>query len=204
MGLENLLLGFSIALTPFNLLVALTGIMLGTVIGVLPGLGGANGVAILLPLTFTMPPTSAIILLTSIYWGALVKGTTYGLNDAPWNTNTLELFEAHARKKPSILHWGQSWWDCYSTCDYQRFDYQVEQYNLVRERGYIPLVDWASWDYTIKEQLEQPNFSLRTIIEGRHDDFLRQWAGEARRWGQPFPCGSAAETTSEKNVSMDL
>src|SRR5881628_2377764 len=61
MGLENLLLGFSIAVTPFNLLVAVLGITLGTVIGVLPGLGGANGVAILLPLTFTMPPTSAII-----------------------------------------------------------------------------------------------------------------------------------------------
>src|SRR4029434_1268121 len=74
MGFENLLLGFSIAITPFNLFVALVGITLGTVIGVLPGLGGANGVAILLPLTFTMPPTSAIILLTSIYWGALFGG----------------------------------------------------------------------------------------------------------------------------------
>ena len=74
MGIENLLLGFSISLTPFNLSVALIGILLGTVIGVLPGLGGANGVAILLPLTFTMPPTSAIILLTSLYWGALFGG----------------------------------------------------------------------------------------------------------------------------------
>jgi hypothetical protein len=69
-GLENLFLGFSIAITPFNLFVAVMGILLGTIIGVLPGLGGANGVAILLPLTFTMPPTSAIILLTSLYWGA--------------------------------------------------------------------------------------------------------------------------------------
>ena len=46
-------------LQPYNLLVAVLGITLGTVIGVLPGLGGANGVAILLPLTFSMPPTSA-------------------------------------------------------------------------------------------------------------------------------------------------
>src|SRR6266446_4602722 len=71
MGLENLLLGFQIALQPHNLLLAVIGIALGTIIGVLPGLGGANGVAILLPLTFSMPPTSAIILLTSLYWGAL-------------------------------------------------------------------------------------------------------------------------------------
>ena len=52
MGFENILLGFQIALTPFNLFVAVLGILLGTIIGVLPGLGGANGVAILLPVTF--------------------------------------------------------------------------------------------------------------------------------------------------------
>src|SRR5437660_11268923 len=74
MGIENLLLGFHVAITPYNLFVAVVGITLGTIIGVLPGLGGANGVAILLPLTFTMPPTSAIILLTSCYWGALFGG----------------------------------------------------------------------------------------------------------------------------------
>src|ERR1700704_4241093 len=74
MGFENLLLGFHVAITPFNLFMAVVGILLGTIIGVLPGLGGANGVAILLPVTFSMPPTSAIILLTSIYWGALFGG----------------------------------------------------------------------------------------------------------------------------------
>src|ERR1043166_5660818 len=74
MGWENLLLGFSVALQPANLGLAVLGITLGTVIGVLPGLGGANGGAILLPLTFSMAPTSAIILLTSLYWGALFGG----------------------------------------------------------------------------------------------------------------------------------
>ena len=66
--------------------------MLGTVIGVLPGLGGANGVAILLPLTFTMPPTSAIILLTSIYWGALFGGAItsvlFNIPGEPWSVAT--------------------------------------------------------------------------------------------------------------------
>ena len=47
MGIENLILGFHIAITPFNLFMAVVGILLGTIIGVLPGLGGANGVAIL-------------------------------------------------------------------------------------------------------------------------------------------------------------
>jgi putative tricarboxylic transport membrane protein len=92
MGLENILLGFHVAITPFNLAVAVVGILLGTIIGVLPGLGGANGVAILLPVTFTMPPTSAIILLTSIYWGALFGGAItsvlFNIPGEPWSVAT--------------------------------------------------------------------------------------------------------------------
>ncbi len=92
MGLENLLLGFQVALQPYNLLLAVVGITLGTIIGVLPGLGGANGVAILLPLTFSMPPTSAIILLTSLYWGALFGGAItsilFNIPGEPWSVAT--------------------------------------------------------------------------------------------------------------------
>jgi putative tricarboxylic transport membrane protein len=91
-GVENLWLGFQIAVSPFNLFVAVVGIVLGTIIGVLPGLGGANGVAILLPLTFTMPPTSAIILLTCIYWGALFGGAItsilFNIPGEPWSVAT--------------------------------------------------------------------------------------------------------------------
>jgi putative tricarboxylic transport membrane protein len=91
-GVENLLMGFHIALSPFNIFIAVVGITLGTIIGVLPGLGGANGVAILLPLTFTMPPTSAIILLTSIYWGALFGGAItsvlFNIPGEPWSVAT--------------------------------------------------------------------------------------------------------------------
>ena len=92
MGIENLWMGFHIAITPFNLGMAVIGILLGTIIGVLPGLGGANGVAILLPVTFTMPPTSAIILLTSIYWGALFGGAItsilFNIPGEPWSVAT--------------------------------------------------------------------------------------------------------------------
>ncbi len=92
MGFENLLLGFQVAVTPFNVFVAVVGVLLGTIIGVLPGLGGANGVAILLPLTFSMPPTSAIILLTSIYWGALFGGAItsvlFNIPGEPWSVAT--------------------------------------------------------------------------------------------------------------------
>jgi putative tricarboxylic transport membrane protein len=92
MGIENLFHGFEIAITPFNLLVATVGIVLGTIIGVLPGLGGANGVALLLPITFRMPPTSAIILLTSVYWGALFGGAItsilFNIPGEPWSVAT--------------------------------------------------------------------------------------------------------------------
>jgi putative tricarboxylic transport membrane protein len=81
--------GFAVVLSPFNLLLMLIGIVLGVIIGVLPGLGGANGVAILLPLTFTMPPTSAIIMLSCIYWGALFGGAItsvlFNIPGEPWS-----------------------------------------------------------------------------------------------------------------------
>jgi putative tricarboxylic transport membrane protein len=97
MGIENLLLGFGIAFTPYNLAMAGIGVMIGTIIGVLPGLGGANGVAILLPLTFRMPPTSAIILLTSLYWGALFGGAItsilFNIPGEPWSVATT--FDGH-------------------------------------------------------------------------------------------------------------
>src|SRR3954465_10923296 len=90
--IANLFHGFAVVLQPFNLLVMLVGIMLGVVIGVLPGLGGANGVAILLPLTFSMSPTSAIIMLSCIYWGALFGGAItsilFNIPGEPWSVAT--------------------------------------------------------------------------------------------------------------------
>jgi putative tricarboxylic transport membrane protein len=90
--LSALFHGFSVVLTPMNLLLMLVGITLGVLIGVLPGLGGANGVAILLPLTFTMSPTSAIIMLSCIYWGALFGGAItsilFNIPGEPWSVAT--------------------------------------------------------------------------------------------------------------------
>ena len=84
--------GFAVAMTPFNLVLMLVGVTLGVIIGVLPGLGGANGIAILLPLTFTMPPTSAIIMLSCIYWGALFGGAItsvlFNIPGEPWSVAT--------------------------------------------------------------------------------------------------------------------
>jgi TctA family transporter len=71
---ELLLHGFGVLLTFDKILLMMLGLVLGVFVGVLPGLGGPNGVAILLPLTFSMDPTSAIVMLSCIYWGALFGG----------------------------------------------------------------------------------------------------------------------------------
>ena len=87
-----LMQGFGIALQPYNLLLMLVGVVLGVLIGVLPGLGGAKGVAILLPLTFSMTPVSAIIMLSCIYWGALFGGAItsilFNIPGEPWSVAT--------------------------------------------------------------------------------------------------------------------
>jgi putative tricarboxylic transport membrane protein len=71
-----LLHGFSIALTPFNILWGLIGVILGTFIGVLPGVGPALTVAMLLPLTVKLDPTGALIMFAGIYYGAMYGGST--------------------------------------------------------------------------------------------------------------------------------
>ena len=95
--INSLIGGFAVALTWFNVMLMLAGVTLGVLIGVLPGLGGANGVAILLPLTFSMAQqpggaTSAIILLSCIYWGALFGGAItsilFNIPGEPWSVAT--------------------------------------------------------------------------------------------------------------------
>jgi putative tricarboxylic transport membrane protein len=72
----NVALGFSVALTPSNLLFCFLGAIVGTLVGVLPGLGPVGAVAFLLSLTFKMEPASAIIMLAGIYYGAMYGGST--------------------------------------------------------------------------------------------------------------------------------
>jgi TctA family transporter len=72
---ESLLHGFTIAISVNHIALMIGGVLLGILVGVLPGLGAPNGVSLLLPLTFGMTPVAAIILLSSIYWGALFGGS---------------------------------------------------------------------------------------------------------------------------------
>ncbi|MEI7671883.1 MAG: tripartite tricarboxylate transporter permease [Deltaproteobacteria bacterium] len=90
--LSNLMMGLGIALEPYNLMIACIGLILGIIVGVLPGLGGANGVAILIPVVVVMPATTGVILLSSIYWGALYGGSItsilFNIPGEPWSVAT--------------------------------------------------------------------------------------------------------------------
>jgi len=74
--LNSLLLGFSVALTPTNIFYAFFGCLVGTLIGVLPGIGPLCTIALILPTTFSMNPVSAMIMMCSVYYGAQYGGST--------------------------------------------------------------------------------------------------------------------------------
>jgi putative tricarboxylic transport membrane protein len=88
--LQNLYAGFSLALSPTNLLFAAIGVVYGTVMGAMPGIGSVTAVALLLPLTFTMNPTTALIMLAGIYYGVAYGGTiTAVLINVPGDSSTV-------------------------------------------------------------------------------------------------------------------
>ncbi|MCA3629179.1 MAG: tripartite tricarboxylate transporter permease, partial [Methylobacterium sp.] len=74
--LANLAHGFSVAVTPTNILLCLIGALVGTLIGVLPGIGPIATIAMLLPITYKLDPTGALIMLAGIYYGAQYGGST--------------------------------------------------------------------------------------------------------------------------------
>ena len=87
---EALRSGFAAALTLTNLLWALAGVTLGTAVGVLPGIGPALTVAVLLPVTFTLDPVSAFIMFGGIYYGAMYGGSTTSiLLNTPGETGSI-------------------------------------------------------------------------------------------------------------------
>ncbi|SRR5579884_251576 len=103
--------GFATAVQPFNILMLLVGVLLGLIVGVLPGLGGTSAVAILLPVTVVIArtsPTSAVILLAGVYWGALFGGVItsilFNIPGEPWSV--VLLFDgfplAKQRGKPGV------------------------------------------------------------------------------------------------------
>jgi Glycosyl hydrolase family 26 len=119
----------------------------------------------------------------AIYWGSYVAANIYGIPILPpWDMSAVDVFEAHAGKKISILHWGRRWHT--TTGQYYGFDAALME--AVRQRGYLSLLDWTSWAYGQGAHDDAPLFSLSQIISGTHDAYIQQWATAASNWGHPF------------------
>jgi len=105
----NLGIGFGVALSINNLLYCLGGVILGTLIGVLPGIGPVATIAMLLPVTFTLPPVSALIMLAGIYYGAQYGGSTSAIlvnlpGESSSVVTTLDGYQL-ARKGRRVRRW---------------------------------------------------------------------------------------------------
>ncbi len=99
--IANLSLGFGVAFTPINLLYAFIGCLLGTLIGVLPGIGPVATIAMLLPATYALPPVSALIMLAGIYYGAQYGGSTTAIlvNLPGEASSVVTVIDGHAMAK---------------------------------------------------------------------------------------------------------
>ncbi|HEY8081944.1 MAG TPA: glycosyl hydrolase [Solirubrobacterales bacterium] len=117
--------------------------------------------AAFLAVTYTPSPPK-------VYWGSWIDGDVYGSSgDAPWTSSTWDLFEAHAGRAPSIVHFGQPapWTQAFA----------AKPLELTRTRGAIPLVDMGS-----------NGASLAEIASGAKDSYLISWASAVRSYGKPF------------------
>ncbi|MDQ6614878.1 MAG: hypothetical protein M3083_09045 [Actinomycetota bacterium] len=118
----------------------------------------------------------------SIYWGAYAAGSQYGFYDGPWDMRSAGTFESHAGKGMSLLEWGQDWYECSTTCGLRPF--RADLMSAARSRGYIPVLSWGS--YAEKAGVNQRAYSLKAILSGEYDRFIRKWALGAKNWGHPF------------------
>jgi putative tricarboxylic transport membrane protein len=96
-ALSNIALGFSVSLQPLNLLVCFAGVSLGVIVGILPGLGSAATIALLLPITYFLPTTGAIIMLSGIWYGSMYGGTITAilLNIPGHSTSVMVAIDGH-------------------------------------------------------------------------------------------------------------
>jgi hypothetical protein len=109
----------------------------------------------------------------TVYWGAFVRGW-------PEDPSSIDQLESTVGKHMSIVHWGEPWAE-----NGQPQQFQSVYFDLVRQRGSIPLLDWGSQD-TSGDMTEQPDFQLAAITRGDWDAYITSWAQAATAWGHPL------------------
>jgi putative tricarboxylic transport membrane protein len=119
---HSVILGFQTSLQPINLFYCFVGVLIGTLVGVLPGIGPTGAMAILLPVTFHVPPLSTVIMLAGIYYGAMYGGSTTSIlvnipGEPASIITTLDGYKMAREGKahikgllPSVKDWADSIW----------------------------------------------------------------------------------------------
>jgi mannan endo-1,4-beta-mannosidase len=118
-----------------------------------------------------------------LYWGAAI-GRQYTGTQAPWDMTAVTDFESSVGKNLSLLSFYSPFADCNrSPCEF--FGFPGVPMENIRRHGAIPFFSWSSSAAT-RDEIRQPAFALRRIIDGSHDPFIESFAENAREWGHPF------------------
>ena len=116
-----------------------------------------------------------------LYWGATIGSHLTG-DQAPWDMNAVSTFEAGTSKQASMVQFFQPFANCNPNCSF--YSFPTTPLDNIREHGSIPVLSWSS--QSIPSSLNEPDFQLSDVIEGRYDEYIARFAGEAKAWGNPF------------------
>jgi hypothetical protein len=117
-----------------------------------------------------------------LYWGATIGSQLTG-EEAPWDMTTVTKFEEMTQKPLSLIQFFQPFAECEgSSCSF--YDFPTTPMESIREHGSIPVLSWSS--QSIPSSLDEPNFQLSDLIEGRYDSYITEFARAAAAWGHPF------------------
>lgn len=126
-----------------------------------------------------LPPVPALAAQRHIALGAFTA-------TLPWDFSSIDEYTRLSGNPPRIIHWFQDW----------KMPFNASYMNQARRRGAIPMVSWEPWDWN-GNRTHQPRYSLKRILSGAHDPYIRRWARRAAAWGRPFYLRFAAEMNAD-------
>ena len=118
----------------------------------------------------------------SVYWGANIGPHLTGASP-PYDMTAADQFESMVGKRMSLMEFSLPWAYC-NTDPCSFIPFPTNQMEAIRQRGSIPVFGWASYSQPLT--MNEPDFALAKITSGTYDDYIRQWADDARDWGHPF------------------
>jgi hypothetical protein len=117
-----------------------------------------------------------------LYWGATIGPQLTG-TQAPWDMTAVTKFEELAQKKVSLIQFFQPFSNCnVSPCSF--YGFPSTPLERIRSHGAVPVLSWGS--QSIPASLNEPNYQLSDLIEGKYDSYVRSFATAAKAWGHPF------------------